>query len=140
MLQVSRSFTSDLAELGAMRDFVSDVCGRAWGCTEDDEHLGRLLLALTEAAANVIRHAYQGEAGRPILLVVEAGPDQAGLTLSHEGRDFDPKAVPPPSFDGSREGGFGLFLIAQLVDEVTYFRDDGGRRGVRLVKRRPSPR
>jgi anti-anti-sigma factor len=138
MVRMSRPFTSDLSEMSAMRAFTSDVC-RQGGFAPGDDALDRLQLALTEAAANVIRHAYQGEPGHQLLLAVEAGAERVSLTLYHEGRDFEPKTVPPPSFDGSREGGFGLFLMEQLVDEVLFFRDTQGRRGVRLVQRRPIP-
>jgi anti-sigma B factor antagonist len=138
MLRVSRRFESVLTEMAAMRALTAEVCRQAWACTDDDEQLGKLQLALTEAAANIIRHAYDGEAGRPIVLELQASPDQVRLTLFHEGRDFDPKAAPAPAFDGSREGGFGLYMIARLVDEVFYFRDAGGQRGVRLVQRRSS--
>jgi anti-sigma B factor antagonist len=48
--------------------------------------------------------------------------------------------VAPPAFDGSRQGGFGVYLIKQTVDEVHYFCDARGRCGVRLVKKRaPAP-
>jgi anti-sigma B factor antagonist len=73
--------------------------------------------------------------------MVEADAEQASVALYHQGLDFDPDAVAPPAFDGSRTGGFGLYLIKILVDEVYYFRDPDGRCGVRLVKRRtPAPK
>jgi len=91
---------------------------------------------VSEAAANAIRHAYGGEAGRPIEVLVEASPEEVRVWLYHEGKDFDPAAVPPPTFDGSRESGFGLYLIKQAVEEAAFFSDDNGRRVVRLVKKR----
>jgi serine/threonine-protein kinase RsbW len=135
MVRLGREFASDLRQLGDMRACVREACNRAWG-TPDEDALQRLELAVTEAAANVIRHAYQGEPGRPIELVVEADDAQVSVCLYHHGPDFDPGAVPPPAFDGSREGGFGVYLIQASVDEVQYFRDDQGRCGIRLVQRR----
>jgi anti-sigma B factor antagonist len=83
-----------------------------------------------------MRHAYQGEAGRPIHVVVDATPDQVCVWLYHYGRDFDPSSVKPPVLDGSQLGGYGVYLIKQSVDDVHYFRDADGRCGVRLFKRR----
>jgi anti-sigma regulatory factor (Ser/Thr protein kinase) len=136
MVRTDREFTSDLRHLGEMRALVREACSRAWGPAADEEVLGRLELAVTEAATNVIRHAYQGETGRPIHMVIEAGDDQVSVSLYHHGKDFDPDSVAPPTFDGSREGGYGLYLIRESVDDVRYFRDDQGRSGICLVKKK----
>jgi anti-sigma B factor antagonist len=132
-----REYTSDLRQVAAMREFVRDACRRVWrGDGPDDEAIGQLVLALNEAATNVIRHAYGGEPGRPIELAVEVDEDAARVSLLHAGGDFDPAAAAAPIFDGSREGGFGLYLISQTVDEVEYTRDERGRCAIRMVKRR----
>ena len=47
-----------------------------------------------------------------------------------------PDQVAPPVFDGTREGGFGVYLIRQLVDEVHYTRDSAGLCAIHLVKKR----
>jgi anti-sigma regulatory factor (Ser/Thr protein kinase) len=135
MERVSKEFASDLAQLGAMRAFVREECVSAWG-PEGEEALARLELALGEAAANIVLHAYRGQGGRPIEVSVEACPEQVCVWLFHEGEGFDPQAAPPPVFDGSHESGFGLYLIRQCVDEVEYCRDERGRHGVRLLKKR----
>src|SRR5262249_52526836 len=131
MGQVTRVYTSDLAQLADMRQFVRDACRRAWGPEAKEEVLGQIELALQEAATNIILHAYGGEKDRPIELVLDADPDQVCLMLYHQGRDFDPSAVRPPAWDGSRTGGFGLYLINQCMDEVRYLHDGESRRGIR---------
>ena len=135
MEQLKRSFASDARRLADVRAFLRDVCLRAWPSGEE-EAVAALELALDEAVANVILHAYQNEPGRPIEVVIEAGPEQVCVSVYHEGKDFDPASVRPPVFDGSREGGFGLYLMKQAVEEVTFFSEADGRRGVRLVKKR----
>jgi anti-sigma regulatory factor (Ser/Thr protein kinase) len=50
------------------------------------------------------------------------------------GATFGPEGVAPPNFDGSRDSGFGLFIIAQSVDEVRYSCDASGRNCVSMVK------
>ncbi len=135
MERVSKTFTSDLPQLTAMRAFVRETCGRAWG-PDGDKALALLELALDEAAANVILHAYQGQGGLPVELTVEVGPERACVGLFHEGAGFDPQSAPPPVFDASHETGYGMYLIRQAVDEVEYCCDDRGRHGIRLVKKR----
>jgi serine/threonine-protein kinase RsbW len=136
MVQVSQKFSSDLGQLAALRGFVRSACEQAWAGRGGETALDELELALQEAATNVIRHAYQGQGGQPIEVAVEAGPDSVSVLLSHRGKSFDPGRVPPPSFDGSRFGGFGVYIIQQLVDEVVYTHDADGRSGIRLVKSR----
>lgn len=136
MSQVSREFSSELAHLPEMRAFVREICVTTWDRPEDEKAICHLLLALTEAAANIVEHAYQGEGGHPIFLFVETDDDRASLTLVHEGMEFDPARVPPPVFNGSREGGFGVYLIDRLTDQVCHFRNEDGRRAVRMVKNR----
>jgi anti-sigma B factor antagonist len=136
MATASRTYSSELSQLAAMRGFVGDTCRKAWATPADDASIRQLQLALCEAAANVIRHAYQGRAGQPIVLTLETRADRIRLTLHHDGLAFDPKTAAPPEFDGDREGGFGVYMMEQLADQVVYSREADGRSAVRLVKYR----
>lgn len=136
-MRIRQEYGSDPAEVTAMRSLVRAACQRHWPAPADEPAIGQLELALSEAAANIIRHAYRGAPGCPIELVLDVEGDQARLTLLHGGQDFDPQAVPPPVFDGTRATGFGLYLMQQSVDEITYLRGAAGHRGVVLLKRRP---
>jgi len=102
----------------------------------DEESLCQFELAVTEAASNIMRHAYQGRTDQRIRVIVEAFPDRMVMRLWHCGLAFDPQAAPPPAFDGSREHGFGVYIITRCVDEVRYVRDAHGENGICLVKRR----
>jgi serine/threonine-protein kinase RsbW len=137
MVRLRQEFTSDLRQLAEMRAFVREGCRQAWGLTGDHDLLHQLDLAVTEAATNIIRHGYQSEMGRPIEVSFEASEQELCVGLYHDGEVFDPSQASPPAFDGSREGGFGLYLIREAVDEVRYFRDERGRAGVQLIKKRP---
>jgi anti-sigma B factor antagonist len=139
VIHIRREFTSDPAQLTELRRLVRDCCRQAWPADAGDDVLDRLELGVQEAAANIYRHAYRGAPDGPIRLDLVADPDRIALTLSHDGDDFDPTAVPRPAFDGSRDGGFGLYLIHQCLDEVCYVHGEPGRRGIRLAKRRTGP-
>ena len=132
---VTRQYLSDLGQLADMRACVQEACRQVWGADAGEEAIAQVKLALQEAASNIVRHSYQGQADQPIELVVDVSAEQVCVSLYHRGRGFDPSAVRPPSFDGSRSEGFGLFLIRESVDEVHYFCDENGRQGVQLVKR-----
>lgn len=127
--------TSELSQLAAARAFVRDFCVRAAQSRPDEEGIAQLELAITEAVSNIIRHAYEGRSARKIEIEAETAPDGISIRLRHDGQPFDPDATPPPSFDGSREGGFGVYLIANSVDTVRYARDNNGGNIVHLFKK-----
>ena len=91
---------------------------------------------MTEAASNVMRHAYGGRTDQRIQLDADVFPDRVVLRLHHLGETFDPDAVNAPAFDGTQEGGFGMFIIERSVDEVRYHRDERGRNCISMVKNR----
>jgi len=141
MVHHQREYDGDLRQLAAMRAFVREVCHESWQPEPTAENqIQRLELALTEAASNVILHAYEGHKHKPITLNVESDADQVTVTLRHAGKPFDPESAPPPVFDGSKQSGFGLYLIRKCVDEVQYRQDDQGRCVIHLVQKRKNDR
>jgi phosphoserine phosphatase RsbU/P len=134
LTRAQTEISSDLAELRRARDFVRAFCGSQAACPLADADVAALELAVNEAASNVMKHAYRGRADQRIQLDAERFPDRIVVRLHHVGDPFDPAAVTPPVFDGSRESGFGLYLITHSVDEVSHSRDERGRNCIALVK------
>ncbi len=126
---------SRLDQLAPIRDFVSGYCQQLIPPLAEDKR-NALILAVNEAAANVIRHAYAGRPDAPFRVVAASNPAEVRIGLHHQGIDFDPSSVPPPSFDGTRDGGFGVYMIAECVDDVRYARDADGTSRIELVKER----
>jgi anti-sigma regulatory factor (Ser/Thr protein kinase) len=83
-----------------------------------------------------MRHAYGGRTDQQIQLQARAFADRITLRLHHLGEAFDPSSVKVPSFDGSEDGGFGVYIIGQSVDDVRYDRDERGRNCITLTKMR----
>jgi anti-sigma regulatory factor (Ser/Thr protein kinase) len=125
---------SELTELARARDFVREKTQKLTCNSFSEEAVGELQLAVTEAVTNIIKHSYSGEAGQRIEIIAEDFPGGIQIILHHDGAGFDPQLVPPPSFDGSREGGFGLFIISKCVDFFNYSTDKHKRNTIRLVK------
>ena len=125
---------SDLKDLRLVREFVRTFCCNLPGSLLDEDRVAELELAVNEAASNIMKHAYHGRADQWIHLEAEAFPGRVSIRLHHLGDPFDPSAVPPPPLDGSRESGFGIYLITRSVDDVGYYRDERGRNCIALVK------
>jgi serine/threonine-protein kinase RsbW len=125
---------SDLKDLRRARVFVREFCRTVPEGLLDEEDVAGLELAVNEAASNIMKHAYHGRADQWIQLDADAYPDRVSIRLHHLGDSFDPATVSPPTLDGSRESGFGVYLIARSVDDVRYSRDERGRNSIALVK------
>jgi serine/threonine-protein kinase RsbW len=84
-------------------------------------------LALREALANAIIHGCKGDKEKNIQLCVACDP-QGGLLIvvRDEGPGFDPHKVHSPLHGENifSDHGRGIYLINQLMDEVTF--DKGG--------------
>ncbi len=84
-------------------------------------------LALREALANAIIHGCKGDKEKNIQLCVACDP-QGGLLIvvRDEGPGFDPNKVHSPLHGENifSDHGRGIYLINQLMDEVTF--DKGG--------------
>lgn len=127
---------SDLKELVRARAFVRGFCRDLPGQPLDETEIAALELAVNEAASNVMKHAYACHGDQPIQIDADAYADRVSVRLRHVGSPFQPEAVQQPVFNGTRESGFGAFMIARSVDDVRYYRDATGRNCVALVKNR----
>ena len=123
---------SDGVNFPAVRVWAEQAC-RACVLAPDASAVDAVALALHETVRNVVEHAYEGTSGA-IELRAEPRGRRLVLSVVHDGPPFDRAAVCAPSFDGSRENGFGLFLVERAVDSVEYGRTPDGRGLVRLEK------
>lgn len=109
-----------VAEAGAVRE-LRDELGRFLARLGVDEATAfDIKLAVSEAANNVLQHAYR-EHRQAGPLVVEAHAASDGLRVSI----FDHGAGPAPRPD-SPGAGLGMPLMATLADDLSIRRDDDG--------------
>ncbi len=106
--------------------------------TSHDKLLDELELAFNEAYTNIYRHAYPSEDKGKISLEIRIGPNELEFRFEDEGLNFDPERVAPPDFENPGEGGLGVWIIRQVMDEYDYSSDDKGRNILRLIKRFPA--
>jgi serine/threonine-protein kinase RsbW len=99
-----------------------------------DEPAGEIELALTEALANVIEHAYQGDGSQRIELTVAGDDGTLRIRVRDWGRYFDPASYRGRDLDDPGEGGYGVFLMSQLMDDVTREPQPGGGTLLTLIK------
>lgn len=124
---------SDLAELARVRKFLREVLDFRYPAL-GDEGIYQLELAASEAASNIITHAYRDSPAQEILIEVEVFAERVCIRLWHTGKAFSPELLKPPLFDGSQTSGFGLYIVDQCMDKVDYFCNGHGKNIVYMAK------
>ncbi len=126
---------SRVEEVARAREWLSERAG-AEGFSDREVH--KLGLVVSEACVNIIKHAYHGQPGNPIELRLSIDETNLVLTLRDVGDKFDLEEYEPPDLSEAHEGGYGVFIIRSLMDEVEY--DTSAERGttLTLVKHRPN--
>lgn len=93
----------------------------------DDDIYGNIMIAVTEAVNNAIKHGNQGDSTKNVSLTLSFEEGLIKFKVEDEGRGFDHQNLPDPTSPENLEkpGGRGIFLMKHLSDEVEF--DDNGR-------------
>ena len=125
-LQRHLHLTNDVMEVPRLTDFINDVC-QSLGIEEILTM--QLTLAVEEAAVNVMNYAYEPGTVGTVDLDAEAGNGELKIIISDSGVAFDPTQKAEADITLTAEerpiGGLGIFLVRQIMDNVSYRRQDG---------------
>ena len=96
------------------------------GFTDDDCYW--MVTAVREAVTNAVIHGNKEQSGTTVEVTFELGDKCIRITVTDEGDGFDPDSLPDPV---SKEhlldaSGRGVFLMQQLMDDVSYSFPEGG--------------
>lgn len=112
--------------VGVIRLTISGIASRMGFNYEDIEDLK---VAVSEAATNVVSHAYETNESGELTLGYGVHDDRLEVMVSDQGESFNYEEVKErigpvtetekvSPIEEIREGGFGLFLINTLMDKV----------------------
>lgn len=114
--------SSDTATLAGVRRAV-EAYATAIGF--DEATAAQIGLVVNEAMANIIRHAYCCQPGRPIDLEAEPLIEaHRGIALRLRMRDWgngvNPECLPVRGYQPGEPGGLGLVCLKAMMDSVQY--------------------
>jgi len=140
MASIERTFSlqvpSNTENLAMIRDFVNGIGTRA-GLPAAE--VAKLELAVDEACANVIEHAYGPEVTKEVSVKATIDEDTVQIDVVDTGVGFDPAGIPQKNLDQlaaeRRSGGLGMRLMKTLMDEVHYQVIPGQKNELRMIKR-----
>ena len=81
-----------------------------------------LVLAIAEAAQNIVKHAFKNSASPTELMVVQISCENNKLQIAFydRGTPVDPKKVKHREIDNIKPGGLGTFFIQEIMDAVEF--------------------
>lgn len=140
MPSFEKSFTlhvpSSTENLALIRDFVGNIGAKAGF---DENEISKITLAVDEAVANVIEHAYGSDATREVTIRAVLDDDAVRFDIIDNGRGFDPGLIKQKDLEQlvkeRRSGGLGLRLIRTVMDDVQYQIKPGEKNELRMVKK-----
>ena len=93
----------------------------------DDDIYGNIMIAITEAVNNAIKHGNRSDSSKNVSLSLSLDESLIKFRVEDEGQGFDYENLPDPTAPENLEkpGGRGIFLMKHLSDEVEF--KEGGR-------------
>ena len=117
---------NQIGELERVNQFIEEI-GEELGL--DMELQMNLNLVMEEMVSNVIFYAYPEGKTADIELVAESNGKELTFVLSDQGKEFDPTAKEDADPDVNpidREiGGMGIYIVKNIMNQVTYQRLEG---------------
>ena len=127
---------SSTENLALIRDFVSKI-GEQAGF--DEVEVAKIALAVDEACANVIEHAYGSDTRREVKVRAVVDDDALRFEIIDTGRGFDPGQIQGNNVEElirqRKSGGLGLRLIRAIMDDVQYQIVPGEKNELRMTKK-----
>ena len=119
-----------------IRDFVAKL-GEMAGLSETETM--KLVLAVDEACANVVEHAYGMDPSKEVTVRALLDPDKIQIEIVDTGNSFDPGGIRQLNLEElvaqRKNGGLGLRLIKSIMDDVHYQIIPGQKNELRMIKK-----
>ena len=113
-----KAFLVKSSSLKDVRTFCREVFEKLY---IDQNLKDELVLAIAEAAQNIVKHAYDGQPTDDILKVkISFKDNDLSMELFDKGKPVVPANIKPRDLDDIKAGGLGTFFIGQIMDEVVF--------------------
>ncbi|MBI9098029.1 MAG: SpoIIE family protein phosphatase [Spirochaetaceae bacterium] len=129
-------FSGKRESLQVIRTFVSGFLNENFQNTHK-EIISSIVLAVNEAVANIIEHNYEKDSllyGREILIEAGKNGKTCFLRLFYDGKDFDWTTFQAPHLKEMKAGGYGLYLMREIMDSICYSANLDGAQCLTLIK------
>jgi len=114
-----KAFLVNSSSLKDVRSFCREVFEKL---KIQEDLKDELVLAIAEAAQNIVKHAFKNAASPNELMVVQISCENNKLQIAFydRGTPVDPKKVKHREIDNVKPGGLGTFFIQEIMDAVEF--------------------
>ena len=114
----TKNFKIESSSLKEVRVFARDIFKKSSIFENDTDDL---VLALAEAAQNIVKHGYNNEPTEDEMrIIIKFKENVLSMELMDKGKPVVPSNIKPRDLDDIKAGGLGTFFIGQIMDEVVF--------------------
>ena len=124
-LSESKDFVVDSSNLKEVRTFSRKVFEKI---NLPQEQKDELVLAIAEAAQNIVKHAYKGieETTDTMQIKISLKDGDLEIGFFDKGKPVVPENIQHRKLDDIKPGGLGTFFIKQIMDGAVFKKDQKG--------------
>ena len=124
-LSESKDFVVNSSNLKEVRIFSREVFEKI---NLPQEQKDELVLAIAEAAQNIVKHAYKGveETKDKMQIKISFKGNQLEIGFFDKGKPVIPENIQHRKLDDIKPGGLGTFFIKQIMDEAIFKKNQKG--------------
>ena len=121
-LSESKDFVVDSCNLKEVRTFSRNVFEKI---NLPQEQKDELVLAIAEAAQNIVKHAYKGveETTDTMQIKISLKDGELEIGFFDKGKPVVPENIQHRKLDDIKPGGLGTFFIKQIMDNAIFKKD-----------------
>ena len=121
----TKDFPVSASSLKEVRAFSRDVFEKI---DLPQEQKDELVLAIAEAAQNIVKHGYKGveETTDTMQIKISLKDSQLEIGFFDKGKNVVPENVQHRKLDDIKPGGLGTFFIKQIMDNAVFKKDQKG--------------
>ena len=113
-----KDFEINTTSLREIRVFSRNIFDRSKDLSSKKDDL---VLAIAEAAQNIVKHAYNGGPHTDKMRVrISLNNNDLQIDIFDKGKPAIPENIKPRALDDIKPGGLGTFFIGQIMDQVVF--------------------
>ena len=113
-----KDFEINTASLREIRAFSRNIFDKSKDLSSKKDDL---VLAIAEAAQNIVKHAYNGGPHTDKMRVrISLNNNNLQIDIFDKGKPAIPENIKPRALDDIKPGGLGTFFIGQIMDQVVF--------------------
>ena len=120
----SKDFEINSASLKDVRTFAREVFNKF---SVFENHKDELVLAIAEAAQNIVKHAYNNQETKDKMEIkISCKNSELEIGFFDKGKPVVPENIQHRKLDDIKPGGLGTYFIKEIMDEAIFKKNQKG--------------